>query len=71
MCVVCVRAPVCVSGEAASAISLGGDHTCALLVGGGVACWGYNGHGQLGNGGTVNATSPSTVSLGVLERERK
>jgi alpha-tubulin suppressor-like RCC1 family protein len=30
----------------------GGYHTCAVLTNSSVSCWGYNGHGGLGNGTT-------------------
>jgi alpha-tubulin suppressor-like RCC1 family protein len=52
--------PVTLPSEA-TAITAGGDHTCAILTDSDVYCWGNNNHGELGNTtnngtGTANPT---------------
>ncbi len=45
-------------------ISAGGSHTCALISGGTVDCWGYNYYGELGHGdsgGLANHSLPVLV----------
>jgi alpha-tubulin suppressor-like RCC1 family protein len=47
-----------------AAIAAGAQHTCALLASaGGVQCWGYNAHGQLGDGTTTEQHVPTSVEL--------
>jgi len=49
----------------AVAITAGAAHTCAILDGGSVSCWGYNAYGGLGDGTTTNRNTPTqTSSLG-------
>lgn len=45
----------------AKTINAGSDHTCAVLTGGTVECWGFNNDGQLGNGSTATSLVPVTV----------
>jgi len=45
-------------GRAATDLSVGDHHSCALLDNGSVACWGQNNHGQLGDNTTTNRPIP-------------
>jgi alpha-tubulin suppressor-like RCC1 family protein len=47
----------------ALAIDAGDDHTCALLDDGGIACWGANESGQLGDGSRDDRAAPVRVLL--------
>ena len=55
------QVPVTVLGLSAQAVKVaaGGSHTCAILVSGGVQCWGANAYGQLGDGTTTPGISLS------------
>ncbi len=56
------------AGKSAKALAVGDAHTCALLTTGSVACWGYNGYGQLGNGDAVTVgTSPTHMGANLRE----
>lgn len=57
--------PVSVSGlgsGVASVVTGAQGHTCAVTTTGAVKCWGYNYYGQLGDGTTVNRSTPVSVS---------
>jgi alpha-tubulin suppressor-like RCC1 family protein len=59
----CNTTPVTVPGITnATLVAASWDHTCTLLTGGTVQCWGGNTWGQLGNGATTGSSVPVTVS---------
>ncbi len=54
------------SGKTVTAISLGGNHGCAVASGQ-AYCWGWNAYGQLGNNAVTNSSIPVAVNTsGVL-----
>jgi alpha-tubulin suppressor-like RCC1 family protein len=56
--------PVDVIGLDRPVIALGtglSSQTCVVLQGGGIKCWGGNSFGQLGNGTTIDSTTPVDV----------
>jgi alpha-tubulin suppressor-like RCC1 family protein len=54
--------PVLVKGiSSATAITSYADHSCALIKGGTVECWGENTLGELGNGTTASSSLPVLV----------
>ncbi len=48
-------------GISAIAIASGWYHTCVIMTGGGVKCWGGNDYGQLGIGSTGHKYDPTDV----------
>jgi len=57
-------APAAVSGitTAIGAVAAGNNDSCVVLQGGVVKCWGMNPYGELGNGTTADAHTPTTVA---------
>ncbi len=52
-------------GGPARDVAAGWQYSCAVLVAGGVACWGSNYYGQLGDGSMTSKPSPVPVSGGL------
>lgn len=50
-----------IAGSGVLALTAGWYHSCALLTGGSMKCWGYNGLGQIGDNTLTNRTTPVTV----------
>jgi alpha-tubulin suppressor-like RCC1 family protein len=50
------------SANPATALALGGSHSCALLADGVVKCWGHNAFGQVGDGTTTDRSTATTVA---------
>ncbi len=58
----CSKKPVSVPGLSSVVdIAVGGNHTCARKIDGGVLCWGWNEFGQLGDGTTQDRITPTLV----------
>ena len=43
-------------------VTAGQSHSCAMTSAGAVMCWGWNYHGQLGDGGTATRPTPELVA---------
>ena len=56
-----VPTPVIGLSSGVSALALGDAHTCALVQGGKVKCWGESDNGRLGTGDTSDQTQPRDV----------
>merc|ERR1712232_1410057 len=51
-------------GGSVKQLALGMYHSCALLNGGDIKCWGANDYGQLGDGTQSRRLRPTTINVG-------
>ncbi|HRG97831.1 MAG TPA: hypothetical protein PLR99_16365 [Polyangiaceae bacterium] len=58
-----VPTPAFVENVSAFTIAAGGQHTCIAQIDGTVSCWGFNVSGQLGNGSSATATTPTPTRV--------
>ncbi len=54
------------TGRTAVSVSVGGDHTCAIMDNGSLYCWGANNHGQIGDGSDTSWDEHRYVPTAVL-----
>jgi alpha-tubulin suppressor-like RCC1 family protein len=54
------------TAEEFTRLASGGLHTCGITTTGSTLCWGHNGRGQLGDGGSPGGFTPVTVSGGLV-----
>jgi len=55
-------APAWARSDHGSVIAAGAHHTCALSRAGAAQCWGESTYGELGNGTSLNSSTPVAVS---------
>jgi parallel beta-helix repeat protein len=65
----CISVPIVVPSLQNTSISMvsAEQTTCALTTGGGAKCWGFNAHGEVGNGTQVDATCGAFTCPGFAE----
>lgn len=51
------------SGLEFRSVSAGSEHSCGVATAGAAYCWGFNDHGQLGNGTNTDTNVPVAVSV--------